>query len=82
MKYYVNFTDSCFLNAPKETGIKAKTCIECETLEQAEEIYRNIKRMNAERFQKLALYTRISKTPPRQPYLKLTYDKCPAFHDE
>ena len=78
--FYVNFIERLFVLEPVKDP--AKTSIECETLEQAEEIYRNIKRMNAERFQKLALYTRISKTPPRQPYLKLTYDKCPAFHDE
>lgn len=80
-KYYFNFTDSFFENAPKSSNIKARTCIECENYKQVEELQRNAEYQNFKA--KCKLYKRMTVTykPIRNAYYS-TYDKYIKLHDD
>lgn len=80
-KYYFNFTESEFENAPEYTNIKARTCIECENYQQVEELQRNAAWQNHKAGYKMYKRFTVTYKPIRNAYYS-TYAEYTRLHDK
>lgn len=80
---YVNFVETFFAGNP--CGIKENTSIKCETLAQAEELYKNAAYANYKARKKgykvPYKYLRIAQRPRQNSYMS-TYEQYTKLHDE
>ena len=79
-KYYLNFTESFFENAPNGSHIKARTCIECDTYAQVEELQRNATYQNWKYKSKLYKYMTVTRKPIKNAYMS-SYEEFTKLHD-
>ena len=80
-KYYFNFTENIFKNPDVPKYIKARTCVECSSFAQVEELERNLRYKNKKAGYKMYSYPTWTYRPIKNACY-MDYEDCLKFHDD